>query len=338
MLSLGIDVAKTTVAVAWRCEDQEASLGTWANTPAGWDALAERLATSPATARQASQGIQVTLEPTGGYELPLALWAHQRGWRVVRPNPRQVREWARSQGRRAKTDAQDAQTLARYGMQPHLPLWRPLPSEVAELEQLLRQRDEVAELLRRERVREQQVQQHPQMPAAVPASIRRLITTLEEELARLEQAVKEHLRAHDALQQAQERLLSVPGIGARNVTALLSLLARWHALTGGEGTAKGLVAYAGLDPQPYVSGTSVHRHATISRQGDRLIRGRLYMGALGALRGHNPVRAFYERLVARGKVKKLALVAATRKLLVWAWAVYTTGVPFDAAKVLAHTP
>lgn len=115
---------------------------------------------------------------------------------------------------------------------------------------------------------------------------------------------------------------------------LVVLLGRWQAQTGGHGSPKGLVAYAGLDPQPYQSGTSVHRHPAISRQGAPHLRSRLYMGALGALRGPNAVRRFYDHLVGRGKPKKLALVAAARKILVWAWAwaVYHSGAPFDASK------
>lgn len=342
--SVGIDVAKATLAVAlWDEEGHRAlSWGTVANTAAGWNALATRLAaTLPADLP--AHAIRLTLEPTGGYELPLALWADQQGWQVVRPNPRHVRDWARGQGRRAKTDTVDAQVLAQYGAQPERTLWHPLPSEVAALEQLLHRRDEgdegeeVADLLQRERIRAEHVAVHPQMPPAVPASVKRLVKALEEELAEVEQAIAEHLAAHDAFQQAKVRLLSVPGIGQKNVLPLLSLLLRWQATTAGAGTSKGLVALVGLDPRPYESGTSVHRHATISHQGERLLRARLYMGALGAaVHGHSPLQQFYDRLVARGKAKRLALVAAARKILIWAWAVFTSGQPFDATKVAVH--
>jgi len=124
----------------------------------------------------------------------------------------------------------------------------------------------------------------------------------------------------------------VPGVGARTALPLLVLLRRWDGLTQGRGDAKGLVAYVGRDPQPYESGTSVHRRATISRQGERALRARLYMAALGGLRGTNPLRGFYDRLVGRGKAKQLALVAAARKLLTWAWAVYRQQQPFDSAR------
>ena len=104
-------------------------------------------------------------------------------------------------------------------------------------------------------------------------------------------------------------------------------------LTNGQGSAKGLTAYVGLDPQPYESGTSVRKPATISRMGDTTLRRKLYMGALGGIRGQNPLRAFYQRLVGRGKKKRLALVAAARKLLVWAWKVFQTETDFDPAKL-----
>ena len=117
---------------------------------------------------------------------------------------------------------------------------------------------------------------------------------------------------------------------------LLVLLWRWHVLTEGQGSAKGLTAYVGLDPQPHDSGTSVHKPATISRLGDKVVRRRLFMGTLGGIRGRNPLRGFYERLVGRGKKKKVALVAATRKLLVWAWKVFQTQTVFAPTKVASH--
>ena len=333
MLILGVDVAKVQIAAAVWQDGRGHALGSFANTPAGWDALATHL---PAPMAADPAQVTLVLEPTGGYELGLALWAYRRGWLVRRPNPRHVRDWAKSQGRRAKTDAQDAQVLAQYGAQVPSPLWQPLPAAVSDLEQLVHRRDEVEALLQRERARRDQVAARPEMPSAVRQSIERLLEALEHERGELEQAIADHLRQHPELAAARTRLLAVPGVGARNVLPLLVLLARWQAQTGGCGTVKGLVAYAGLDPQPYQSGTSVQRHATISRMGERLLRSRLYMGALGALRGHNPVRSFYDHLVSRGKAKKLALVAAARKILVWAWAVFHSGAPFDAAKATAR--
>lgn len=334
-VTLGLDIAKRTLEAALWVDGHGVSLGAFDNTAVGFEAVRQAIGAQVGANRLTA--LSVVLEPSGGYELGVALWAHEQpGWQVSLPNPRHMRDWARGQGRRAKTDRQDALLLAHYGAQAQPRAWHPLPSEVAELEQLLRRRDEVEGLLRAERNRQQQVSARagqPGMPAAVGASVERVIRALEEDLAELGQQIADHLRTHPHLDHLRRQLLSVPGVGVRNVMPLLVLLFRWQVLTDGHGSAKGLVAYAGLDPQPYQSGTSVRRPATISRQGERRLRSRLYMGALGALRGHNPVRNFYDRLVGRGKAKKLALVAAARKILVWAWAVFHSDTPFDATKL-----
>lgn len=333
MVILGVDVSKETLALAlWR-EGAVEVVDPVPNRPSGWEQMEQTL--SGRLGAEALTALEVVLEPSGGYELALAVWASQRGWKVHQPNPAHVRAWARSQGRRAKTDQQDALVLARYGAERPLPCWQPLKREVSELEALLRRREDLAGLLQQERNRGQQAQVRPGMHQAVPKSLERVIGVLEEELAQIEQAIAEHTARHVQLQQTCALLRSVPGVGAKNVIPLLVLLSRWQTLTEGQGSSRGLVAFAGLDPQPHESGTSVHRRASISRQGDGSLRRSLYMGALGALRGDNPVRAFYQRLVGRGKAKKVALVAATRKVLVWAWAVFHSGTPFDGAKTMA---
>jgi transposase len=118
---------------------------------------------------------------------------------------------------------------------------------------------------------------------------------------------------------------------------LLVACERYCALAGEQRTAKGMVASAGWDPQPPESGTRRRSRPLLSRPGDRDLRARLSMGALGALRGANPVRAFYQRLVDRGKPKQLALIAAARKVLAWAWVVFSSGQPFAAAKTVKLT-
>ena len=133
--------------------------------------------------------VAMVLEPPGGYELAFALWARQLpGWQVHRPNPARVRAWTRRQGFRAKTDRQDALLLARFGAsaQPPLPVWQPLASEVSELEQLLRRRDEVADWLRREQRRSAQFEGRPGASTTVRASVERLLKTWEDELADLQ--------------------------------------------------------------------------------------------------------------------------------------------------------
>jgi len=333
MTSLGIDVSKDSLALALWQQGQVVTVASVPNTPEGWAQLPTRVR-APGGAG-ATTSVAVVLEPTGGYELGGALWAHQHGWQVHRPNPRLVRDWAKGEGHRAKSDRLDAKVLARYGAKQQPPVWQPLLSHVSELEAWLRRRDDVTGLLQQERNRQQQITVRPGMHREVPASVERVIGVLEEELRQIEQAIADHLAQHPDLAQGRARLLTVPGLGQQNVLPVLVLLCRWQTLTAGQGESKGLVADAGLDPQPYESGTSVKKPAPISRMGERNVRRLLYMGALGATRGDNPARAFYQRLVGRGKAKKLALVAAARKILIWAWAVFQAGTVFDPAKLVA---
>jgi transposase len=330
-LCVGVDIAKATFSAAYWWQGQGYSLGSFPNTPAGFAALAELL--RQAQLARGSAQIHLILEPTGGYELPLARFALQQDWLISLPNPRHVRDWARGIGRRAKTDPQDALLLARYGYERVPALWRPLPAAVAELEELLRRKDDLEQMLRQERNRQDALAQRPGVPSSVPGSLERIIGALQDELAAIEAAIKQQLRQHADLRASAKLLRTVPGVGAKNVLWLLVVLTRFSVLTDGQGQSRALVAYVGLDPQPYDSGTSVHKRATISRQGSRHLRRRLFLSALGGVRGKNVLRMFYQRLLGRGKAKKAALIAAARKILVWAWAVFRRHTSFDPTKV-----
>jgi transposase len=227
MLTVGVDIAKATLEAATWQDGRAVRLGTFEQTVAGWAALRNAVAALQAPPEGKEQTdrsgtdrepVALVLEPTGGYERAFALWARQQSdWQVHRPNPARVRAWARSQGLRAKTDRQDALLLARFGAsaQPPLPVWQPLASEVSELEQLLRRRDEVADWLQRERRRSEQLAVRPDASTAVRASLERLLTTLEEELADLERVIAEQVQQHDDLQAGAQRWRATLAHGAR---------------------------------------------------------------------------------------------------------------------------
>ena len=330
VLPVGVDIAKATFTVAVWVGGTAHAVGTFPNSAAGMEACAAALARHQDRAHGAA--IHLVLEPTAGFELSLAGFAVQRGWRVSMPNPVQVRDWARGLGRRAKTDAQDAIMLARYAAEQPTRPWRPLSIPVSELESLLRRQDDLEHLLHQERNRQRFLSARPGTASAVGESIARVIEDLERARAAIQQAIRGHLRAYPELAREARRLRTVPGIGERNVLWLLVLLHRWQTLTAGHGRAKRLVAYVGLDPRPHESGSSVYRRATISRMGAAHLRRRLFLSAFGGVRGKNALRQFYERLVGRGKPKRLALVAAARKLLTWAWAVFRTERDFNPQK------
>lgn len=156
-----------------------------------------------------------------------------------------------------------------------------------------------------------------------------MIAALETSLAQINRAITALFQEHAPLQAHRQRLESVPGIGRKIAPYLLVLLYRWDALTAATGAAKGLTAYVGLDPLTYTSGRRSYKRAAISKMGNPTIRRLLYMGALGGVGGANPLRDFYQRLVGRGKAKKLALVAAARKMLVWSLMIFRQEQLFD---------
>jgi len=327
-LYVGIDVAKASFVAAAHGPAGESLWGEFANTPAGFAQWRARV--RAAVDEQPAPTVVVVLEPTGAYELALAGFAAAQGWQVSRPNALRVHDWANSQGRRAKTDRQDARILARYGAAQPLAAWKPLPRAYSELESLLQRQDDLEIILQQERNRQAALALQAGAARVVAASLAAVLLSLETAQREIQSAIKAHLKAHPALKAKKQRLLSVPGIGRQTVLHVLVLLARWETLTEGTGRAKGLVAYTGLDPKTHDSGSSVHKPARISRMGHGPMRRRLYLAAFGGVRARGgPLRHFYCRLVGRGKAKKLALIAAARQLLVWAWAVYRTETDFD---------
>lgn len=328
VLIVGIDVSKDTIDVARSTGvDTTSDLGNFPNDETGFRAVAKILKQE---AKQAgAEQICIIVEPTGGYERLLVMFALKQGWRVSIPNPFKVRQWAKGMGIRAKTDRLDARMLARYGASKPMPAYKPLPEHIANLDSLLRRKEDIEETLRSERNRLHACQAQGITSGPVLASITRTIAWLEQELESLNQDIDTFLHEHQDIQQQATNLRSVPGIGERNCLYILVLLYRWDTLTESRGSNKQLTAYIGLDPVPCDSGTSVHGRQMISREGNRNIRCRLYMSALGATRGDNPLNVFYHRLVAANKKKKVALVAGARKIIIWAWAVFRHNTTFD---------
>jgi transposase len=322
---LGVDIAKATLAAALVTET-EIPLGEFSNDAAGFDALAESVA---AVQMQGDVDVHLVVEPTGGYELALVAFAYAQAWQVSLPNPKQVRDWAKGMGQRAKTDGQDAKVLARYGAFCRPVAQAPLASEVSELDSLLKRRRDLEQMLQQEQNRLQEMAGRPGIASAVGSSLQQVVEALQEVLQQVEDAIAAHLQQHTHLHQEAQRLLALPGIGPKIVLPLVVLLYRWQTLSAGEGTAKGITALVGLDPKTHASGRMTRRHPPISKMGNAEMRRLLYMGALSAVHGHNPLHTFYERLVGRGRPRKVAVVAAARKLLTWAWILFSRQTTWD---------
>ena len=324
MVYVGIDVAKATIEVAVSNQGKETALGEFNNNPSGFKSMDKAL--KP----YLKDGIHLIAEPTGNYHLALIGYAHEKGWSVSLLNPKVIRDWNKGQGQRAKSDPIDARLLARYGAKEQPTPQQSLPDEVAILEALLNRKDILEKNLRQELNRLESFNHLSIQCDPVLDDFNLTIEQIRQSLSNIQSAIKEHLKQHPHLKELRARLLQIPGIGDKSVLPILVFLYRWDSHTCSLGTSKGLTAFAGLDPVPHSSGSSVFKPSLISKMGDSNIRRLLFMCALGGQKARDSVLIqFYQRLLQRGKPKKVALVASARKILSWAFGVFRSGASFD---------
>jgi transposase len=312
-LFVGIDVAKDALDVAVRPTDQSWRV---ANTAEG---IAELVTT---LAARAPAGI--VLEPSGGYEHDVAAALGIAGLPVAVVNARQVRDFAKATGQLAKTDRLDARILARFA-EAVRPEPRPLPDAAAEeLRSLLVRYQQVVSMTTAEKNRLKTANR------AVRSHIKAHIAWLESQRDELDAELRTRLKASPIWREKEDLLRSIKGIGPIASFTLLAALPELGRLTHKE-----IAALAGLAPLARDSGT-LRGKRTIWGGRAKVRRG-LYMAAVAAARYNPVIRAFYQRLLARGKAKKLALTACMHKLLIICNAVLRTRTPWDPARAGAHT-
>jgi transposase len=288
------------------------------NDEEGIRALTHRLG----TARPAL----IVLEATGGYELAAVGALAAAGLPVVVVNPRHVRDFARATGQLAKTDAIDASVLALFAERVRPPV-RPLASEAQEhLEALLARRRQVLEMLVAERNRLGQV--FGRETKLVKRSLKQHIAYLERELRVTDTEVGERIRESPVWRAQEDLLRSVPGVGPVLAVTLLADLPELGRLS-----RKEIAKLVGVAPLNRDSGTFRGRRLIVG--GRTSVRAVLYMAALVATRCNAVIRAFYQRLLAAGKPKKLALTACMRKLLTILNAMAKTNTRWQAHEALA---
>ena len=312
---VGIDVAKAQVDVAVRPTGQRWVVS-FDETGVG-ELVSQMEDLSPAL---------VLLEASGGLELPLVAALAAAALPVVVVNPRQVRDFARATGTLAKTDALDAAVLAHFAEAVRPPV-RPLrDAETQALNALAARRHQVMIMLVSEKNRLSSA------TIAVRPRIEAHIAWLERELDDLDEGLWQTLRQSPVWREKEDLLRAVPGVGEQLSLTLLAYLPELGTLD-----RRKIAALVGVAPFNRDSGTLRGKRTVWG--GRARIRAVLYMGALVASR-HNPViRDFYQRLLAAGKPKKLALIACMRKLLVILNSMLKHGSPWRdlTPKVAAHS-
>jgi transposase len=289
---IGIDVSKELLEVAVHQSDYHFQCP---NDPKKFPTLISELIRLRPT--------RIVLEATGGLERPLLQALQTIGLPVVVINPRQVRDFAKALGLLAKTDRLDARVLAHFAAAVQPPVSPVKTQQETELDALMGRRNQLTEILTAEKNRR---------GAAATKSTRddidQHIEWLEERLKELDEKLKQQLECSAVWQRKDQILQSVKGIGF--VTSI-SLLADCPEL--GQLNRHQIAKLAGVAPLNRDSGKQ--RGTRHIFGGRAQVRSKLYMATLTAIRCNPAIKTFYERLLAKGKLKKVALVACMRKLL-----------------------
>jgi transposase len=288
-LYLGLDVSKHKLDLGGLEKPK-----TYANTAEG---IAQLLESLPAKAH-------LVLEASGGYEQATLKACWQTGRAISRVNARYVRDYARSQGQKAKSDPIDAQVLADYGRERR-PEPTPQPSPALEkLKEQLHAREHLLELQRKE----QNHQEHAPETELVKKQSQARLELISEQLKELEKSIKQTVKEDPELKQRVERLEQIDGIGKVTAWTICAELPEAGTLEKGQPAA-----LAGLAPYDQDSGQKRGRRQT--EAGRSRLRRVLYMAALTASQHNTVLKAKYAKMKESGKATKVILTAIARKLI-----------------------
>lgn len=320
----GVDVSAHELHV---CVEGDDGVGVYANDVDGHRELLTRL-----TRRRRS--VRVVVEATGTYhlDLALALIRHPRV-RVSVQNPRATKAFHAAQNIRAKTDRVDARSLCEFAKRMEFVEWT-LPDEVhLEFRGRVRHIEQLILDETRLKNRLTALAASQTSPRYVREQSEQYLAFVKQQLSSARADLNAFEEQHEDIHQAVSQLSTVPGLGR----ATAQRLAAAFLFLDEEMTSKQITAWAGLDPQPRQSGTSLNGQRSISKRGNARVRSALYMCAVTASRSDSPMGQHYRRVAAK-RPNKVGLVAVMRKLLIVGWAVHRTQAVWDATKASPHTP
>jgi transposase len=267
--------------------------------------------------------VHVVMEATGNYHLLLTttLAAHNIDYSVV--NPLIIKRFGEMKMVRARTDKNAANLIAQYGHEQKPALSKPadptqhkIKTLTTTIEQLTKQRTQLKNLKHAQTL-------DPAGEKMAAGAVNNMIRQLDKELNNLEKERQRLIKV--AYQEIDQRLQSICGIGPQTSAAIISYMGDLSTFDN----AKQAVAFAGINPKPHQSGTSINKTCGISKRGHKTLRTKLYMAALSASKHNNACRELYQRLLKNGKQKKTALIAVASKLLKQVFAIVKNETTFD---------
>jgi transposase len=322
-LYAGIDVGAEELMLVIRQNGTSDKPQKFANTPAEHTRLIKKLLSKPS--------ITVCLEATGVYHFDLSIALHDAGIKLMVINPKSSHNFAKALMKNSKTDAVDAETLAQYAERMDFVAWVRPSAEKISLRSIARRIGALTHQKAAAKNNLHALISTKETPKSVLKDVKLGITQLEKRIDTLNKEALSLIGKHEDLTRAFKLLTSVKGIAQTSAIALMGeLLLLPPGLSERE-----WVKFAGLDPRAFDSGKSVHKKTRISKAGNRHIRSALYMPALSA-KQHDPhVKAYFEHLLANGKLPLQAVCAVMRKLLHAIHGMLKNNQPFDNKRFYA---
>lgn len=265
------------------------------------------------------------LEATGIYGLGLAKYLHTQEQKVIVANPIQTHAFAKMEMSRNKTDKADAMSIARYCQYLYgkgnidKRLFIPRDAAFERVQFLVTRLDQLSKMRSQENNR-----LDVSLDKSAARSVASMLAFIDKQIVKIKNELTGIVKENTQLKAQVELLSSIDGVGDKTAWAILAYIGDVSLFEN----AKQISSYAGLNPRIEQSGTSIN-HSSLSKMGCARLRKSLYMPALVSVRFNPLMKAFYQKLLAKGKPKKVALVAVMRKLLVLAYGVLKSGKPFD---------
>ena len=269
--------------------------------------------------KQGVDYVHVCLEASSTYGDELATHMHDAGHTVSIVNPARIKGFAQSELVRTKNDKVDAGLIARFCLAMHPDLWTPLPPAIRNLQALVRRVDALINM------RTQELHRLGTTQDTVENSIREHIAYLDREIDGLKKQIADLIKNDPNLKTKGDLLKSIPGVGEATVAAILGEL---HVFERCDRVQK-VVAFIGLAPKQFISGSSIKGKPRLSKVGNARLRKALYMPALVSIQCNPVVQIIYHRLKEKGKNGKVIVCAVMRKLVHLIFGILKSGRPFD---------
>lgn len=263
------------------------------------------------------------LEATGCYHQQLSLFLYERKKKVSVVNPLVIKRFIQMKLNRVKTDKSDANMICQYAMEQPLELWRPQPRYVEQCKELqtviqlyLKQGTAIKNKLHA-------LESRGQKRSTMITSLKRQFRSVKKEIGLLEDEMEALITANEA--DLYTRLRTIPGIGKKSAMLLMVSTNNFSDFE----SCKQISSYLGLAPNERSSGTSIRGKSRISKVGNATVRNHLFLCSFTACEYNPQCKALFERIVNKGKSKKLALIAVCNKLIKQAYGIAKSGLVYD---------